>query len=147
MKAMWPCPHCGRAFTRPNQRHACGVGDTREVLRGRPAGVVALYGAVADFVNSLGPVEFVARERYVLLRSRRVFADMGIMTDAIRLAIHLDRTVGHDLFFKIAADQKSVTHVAKLRLQQDIEEMKPFLREAYELSLRDVQPGRAPAAR
>lgn len=147
MKQMWTCPRCKRMFTRSNQRHVCGVGTMAEVFRDRPEEVVALYGALQDFVNSLGPVEFVARERYVLLRSRRVFADMGIMTDAIRLAIHLDRTVGHDLFFKIAADQKSVTHVAKLRLQQDIEEMKPFLREAYELSLRDVQPGRAPAAR
>lgn len=83
----------------------------------------------------VGPVEFVTRERYVLLRSDRIFADLVIMPAAIRLAIHLPRQAKHPLFIKIASDRKHVTHVAKLHDVGELEAMKPFLREAYEYSI------------
>ncbi|WP_285447632.1 DUF5655 domain-containing protein [Xanthomonas sp. LMC-A-07] len=131
MKQMWACPTCRRAFTRTHQRHACGLGDPAQVLRDRPAGLVALYGALEQFVRSLGPVELVTRERYVLFRRDRVFADAIIMSDAIRLAIHLERRVAHALFVKVATDGKRVTVVAKLRLLEELDEMKELLREAF----------------
>ena len=86
-------------------------------------------------MKSLGSVEFVTRERYVLLRSKRIFADLVIMSDALRLAIHLSRQAKHPLFMKIASDRKQVTHVAKLHRMDELEAMKPFLREAYEYSV------------
>jgi len=91
--------------------------------------------ALEKFAKSLGPVEFVTRERYVLLRSRRIFADAVIMSDAMRLAIHLARKSEHRLFFKVVSDRKRVTHVAKLHDFQELESMEPFLREAYEHSI------------
>lgn len=87
------------------------------------------------FAKALGPVEFVTRERYVLLRSKRIFADLVIMSDALRLAIHLSRKVENKLFMKIGSNRRQVTHVAKLRSMEDLEIMKPFLREAYEYSI------------
>ena len=135
MSAAWTCPECGRKFTRPNQRHACGTGDRAEVLRDRPPELVDLYGRLETFVKMLGPVEFVTRDRYVLLRARRIFADLNIMTDCLRLAIHLPREMKHKLFFKVAADRKQVTHVAKLSTATDLEAMKPFLRKAYDFSV------------
>ena len=36
---------------------------------------------------------------------------------------------------KIGSDRKQVTYVAKLHNMQELEEMKPFLREAYEYSI------------
>jgi hypothetical protein len=131
----WRCPKCRRQFTRKNQRHACGTGERAEVLRNRPPAIVALYAALEAFTRSLGPVEFVTRDRYVLLRSRRIFADLVIMSEAVRLAVHLSREVKHPLFIKTAADRKQVTHVAKLRAVAEVEAMKPFLREAYEFSV------------
>jgi predicted transport protein len=95
---------------------------------------VDLYEALEIFVKSLGSVEFVTRERYVLLRSNRIFADVVVMSDALRLAIHLSRKVDHRLFLKIGSDRKQVTHVAKLHNMEEFEVMKPFLREAYEYS-------------
>ena len=86
-------------------------------------------------MKSLGPVEFVTRERYVLLRSNRIFADLVIMSDALRLAVHLSRKAKNRLFFKIALDRKHVTHVAKLHTMDELETMKPFLREAYQFSI------------
>jgi hypothetical protein len=135
MTTSWACPKCKRRFTRTNQRHACGTGDRAEVLRNRPPEVVDLYAALETFAKSLGPVEFVTRERYVLLRSNRIFADCTIMSDALRLAIHLSRKVQSNLFIKVASDRKQVTHVAILRDTQELETMKPFLREAYEWSI------------
>lgn len=135
MTSTWTCPKCSRRFTRKNQRHACGTGDRAGVLRNRPPEVIELYAALERFAKSLGSVEFVTRERYVLLRSNRIFADAVIMSDALRLAIHLPRTAEHKLFMKIASDRKHVTHVAKLRTIEEFESMKPFLREAYEHSI------------
>jgi len=135
MTTAWACPKCKRRFTRKNQRHACGTGRREDVLRNRPPEVVALYAALETFAKSLGSVEFVTRERYVLLRSDRIFADLVIMPAAIRLAIHLPREAKHALFIKIASDRKHVSHVAKLHDLVELETMKPFLREAYEYSI------------
>lgn len=118
-----------------NQRHACGTGDRAEVLRNRPSGIVHLYDALETFAKSLGSVEFVTRERYVLLRSCRIFADVVVMSDALRLAIHLPRKVDHRLFIEIGSDRKQVTHVAKLHNMEELKAMKPFLREAHEYSI------------
>jgi len=136
MTVLWTCADCARSFTRINQRHACGVGDRRTVLRGRPDGLVQIYDAIEAFVTSLGPVEKVARDRYVLLRSVRVFADLVVMRDAVRLAIHLQRDVQDDRFFKVVSDQKRVTAVAKLFTVEDWVALQEYVREAYQTSLR-----------
>lgn len=135
MTSLWSCPACNRQFTRRNQRHACGTGERSDVLRNRPSEIVELYAALEAFATSLGPVELVTRERYVLLRSRRVFADAAVMSDALRLAIHLPRRAEHALFFKIVTDGKQVTHVARLRAREELTAMEPFLREAYAYSV------------
>lgn len=135
MATAWTCPKCKRRFTRTNQRHACGTGERAQVLRNRSPQLVDLYEALERFATSLGSVEFVTRERYVLLRSTRIFADVVVMADALRLAIHLPRKAEHTLFIKVGADRKQVTHVAKVHDLQELDAMKPFLREAYEYSI------------
>jgi hypothetical protein len=77
------------------------------------------------------------RDRYVLLRSSRIFADAVAMSDALRLAIHLPRKVVNPLFMKIVADKRHVTHVTKLRTRQQLKSLQPLLREAYEYSVRE----------
>jgi|GEM_PF-653175 hypothetical protein len=131
----WRCPRCARSFTQKNQRHACGAGDRSEVLRNRPDSIVRLYGLVEAFARSLGPIEIVARERYVLLRTVRIFADLVIMVGAVRIAVHLKRKVNDPLFFKVASDARHVTHVAKLQTQKELSAIKPYLKEAYQASL------------
>jgi hypothetical protein len=141
--ATWKCPACGRAFTQKNQRHACGTGDRSAVLRNRPEAIVRLYTTVEKFAKSLGPIEIVTRERYVLLRSVRIFADLVIMTDAVRIALHLRRKLNDPIFFKVGTSDKSknVTHVAKLQTEQDFNTIKPYLKEAYEVSL-ELEPAK-----
>jgi predicted transport protein len=135
MPSIWRCPECKRQFTRKNQRHACGTGSRAEVFRNRPPELVELYAALESFAKALGPVEFVTRDRYVLLRTNRIFADLTVMSDALRLAIHLGRKAENKLFMKVGADRKHVTHVVKLRNVEELEAMKPYLREAYDHSM------------
>lgn len=134
-KSMWTCEKCTRRFTRKNQRHACGTGSREEVLRNRPPEVIRLYAGLEKFAKSLGAVEIVTRGRYVLLRGDRVFGDAVIMSDAVRLAIHLPRKAEHNLFIKTVSDRRHVTHVAKLRTEDELHSMEPFLREAYAYSI------------
>jgi hypothetical protein len=135
MCAMWSCPKCSRSFTRKNQRHACGAGNRLDVLRGRPESLAALYYSLESFARTLGPVEFVARDRYVLFRSSRIFADLTVMTDALRVVVHLNRRVEDPIFFKVGVDRKHVSHVAMLRVVAGFAALKPYLREAYEFSI------------
>lgn len=132
---MWYCPKCKRGFTRKNQRHACGIGNRSEVLRNRPESLVLLYAALEDFAKSLGKVEIVTRERYVLFRSSKIFTDVVVMKDALRVAIHLGRKIEHPIYFKIGTNRKHVTHVAKITTRKQFFALKPHLREAYEFSL------------
>ena len=104
-------------------------------MRGRPEAVVRVYELVEAFAKSLGSVEIVARERYVLLRSVRIFADLVIMSDAVRVAVHLARRVDEPLFFKVVSDKYKVTHVAKLRSAADFATVRPYLAEAYQVSV------------
>src|SRR5882724_54705 len=93
VKKAWSCPACQRVFTQVNQRHACGTGDRNEVLRNRPDTLVHIYELIETFAKSLGPIEIVTRQRYALFRSVRIFADLVVMTDCVRLVIHLRRRV------------------------------------------------------
>jgi predicted transport protein len=141
MTSTWACPRCKRRFTRKNQRHACGTGERADVLRNRDPKLVELYEALEAFAKSLGPIELVTRERYVLFRSTRIFADLVVRPASLRLAIHLPRKAEHALFVKIAADRRHVSHVAELRGPRDLAAMKPFLKAAYEHSVLDHQAG------
>ena len=136
MTASWACPKCKRRFTRKNQRHACGTGEGENVLRGRSTELIALYASIEAFVKTLGRVEFVTRDRYVLLRSNRIFADIGVMSSALRLAIHLPQKVENQLFKKVVADRRHVTHVAKIQSEQEFQALKHFLASAYEFSIK-----------
>ena len=131
----WKCPTCKRTFKQTNQRHTCGTGNRKDVLRNRPEHVVRVYDSIETFVRSLGPIEIVARERYVLFRSHRIFADLVIMTDAVRVAVHLGRRVDDPMFFKVATDRKKVTHVAKITTAKDVGAIKRYLQEAYDVSV------------
>jgi predicted transport protein len=105
------------------------------VLRNRPDAIVRAYEALERFARSLGPIEIVARERYVLFRSNRIFADAVIMSNAVRIAIHLGRKVEDPRFFKVVSDRKKVTHVSKLLDEKEVEGIHAYLKEAYDFSI------------
>jgi hypothetical protein len=79
-----------------NQRHACGTSDGSDVLRNRPESVVRTYTALEAFAKSLGRIEIVARERYVLLRSIRIFADLARVGGTRGCAVYLSTPFAFD---------------------------------------------------
>ncbi|SEH63309.1 hypothetical protein SAMN05660691_00510 [Rheinheimera pacifica] len=134
-REIWQCPKCAREFSRKNQRHACGTGNSADVLRDRPQAVIEVYRAIESFINKLGKVETVARDRYVLFRSRRIFVDLSVMQNAVRVAIHLSRRIDNPIFIKIVANGKQVTHVAKITNLVEFKHIEPLIKEAWQFSL------------
>jgi hypothetical protein len=130
----WTCSRCDRTFRQVNQRHACGVGSRSVLLKDRPAALADLYGKLESTVRSFGDVEIVARERYALFRTTRIFTDLTVMRDALRVVIHLGREVSAPYFIKVGRGDKRVSHVTKIRTGAELKVITPLLREAYELA-------------
>ena len=96
----WACPRCDRTFRQVNQRHACGVGSAATLLKSRPPALTDLYRKLETTVRGFGDVEVVTRNRYALFRTTRIFADLTVMRDALRVVIHLGRKAGAPYFIK-----------------------------------------------
>ncbi len=143
MPASWACPRCKRTFRRVNQRHACGTGDAASLLKDRPAALVALYDKLESAVGVFGRIEVVKRDRYALFRTTRIFADLTVMRDTLRLVIHLDRQAAGAQFIKVGRSGKRVSHVVLLRAPADLRSILPLLREAFELTRSEDLSGRS----
>ncbi|MFQ5605796.1 MAG: DUF5655 domain-containing protein [bacterium] len=138
MAELWICPKCHRAFRQVNQRHACGTGDKSNLLRGRSEELVQLYRVLEHAVRECDGVEIVYRDRYVLFRTSRIFADLVMMKDALRLAVHLKRAVQEPLFFKeVKGERGQISYVAKIRCREEWQRVKPYLMEAYRISIEE----------
>jgi uncharacterized C2H2 Zn-finger protein len=131
----WACPRCDRTFRQVNQRHACGVGSAATLLKSRPPALTDLYRKLETTVRGFGDVEIVTRNRYALFRTTRIFADLTVMRDALRVVIHLARKAGAPYFIKIGKVNKRVLHVALVRTAKDLRAIIPFLREAFDLAV------------
>ena len=97
----WTCSRCDRRFRQVNQRHACGVGSRSVLLKNRPPALVELYGELEATVTGFGAVEVVTHDRYALFRTTRIFTDLTVMRDALRVVLHLGRTVSAPYFIKV----------------------------------------------
>ena len=86
-------------------------------------------------MRGFGAVEVVTRDRYALFRTTRIFADLTVMRDALRLVIHLGRKVSAPYFIKIGKSGNRVSHVALVRTAADLRAVMPFLREAFDLAV------------
>ncbi len=128
----WTCPDCGRIFNRARTKHSCGTGDRAAMLAGKAPWLVALYEELERAARANGDIEVVAKDRYALFRTTRIFADAVFMKDALRLALQLDRVIDDPIFFKTVQDPRGrVQQVAKLRNAADLKTVTPYLREAY----------------
>ncbi|MGB8908562.1 MAG: DUF5655 domain-containing protein [Candidatus Cybelea sp.] len=134
----WACPRCRRSFRAANQRHACGVGSATSILRDRSPELVDLYRQLETSVRRFGDIEVVTRDRYALFRTTRIFADLTVMRDALRVVIHLHRAVRASCFVKIGRSGKRVSHVALVRTAAELRAVTPFLRQAFDLATSEV---------
>ena len=139
----WVCPRCDRTFRQVNQRHACGIGSVDSLLKGRPPALTDLYRKLESTVKSFGHVEIVTRDRYALFRTTRIFADLTVMRDALRVVIHLGHKVSAPYFIKTGPGGKRVSHVVLVRTAEELRTVMPFLREAFDLAVSEQSHDRA----
>lgn len=138
----WACPRCGRTFRQVNQRHACGVGSAATLLKDRPPALADLYRKLESTVRRFGDVEVVTRDRYALFRTTRIFADLTVMRDALRVVFHIGRKVSAPWIIKSAASGNRVSHVVLVRTADELRAVMPFLREAFDLAVGEQPPQR-----
>ena len=132
----WACPQCDRTFRQVNQRHACGAGaSAASLLKNRPPALTDLYRKLETTVRGFGDVEVVTRDRYALFRTTRIFADLTVTRDALRVVIHLGRRLSAPYFIKIGPSGNRVSHVVLVRTAKDLRTIIPFLREAFALAV------------
>jgi hypothetical protein len=105
------------------------------LLKGRPPALADLYRTLESTVKRFGDVEVVTRDRYALFRTTRIFTDLTVMRDALRVVVHLGRKVSAPYFIKVGPSGKRVSHVAQVRTAEDLRTVMPFLREAFDLAV------------
>jgi len=105
------------------------------LLKSRPPVLTDLYRKLETTVRGFGDVEVVTRDRYALFRTTRIFADLTVMRDALRVVMHIGRKVSAPYFIKIVKGDKRVSHVALVRTAEDLRTIMPFLREAFDLAV------------
>lgn len=137
-QGLWTCPTCGRSFRRSEQTHGCGRGTRAALLRGKAPGLTKLFASIERDLGKWGRQDTLYRPRYALLRTTRGFADLVFMRDGLRLALYLDRVVRASCFFKVGQTSANrVIHVAMLRTHADWRRVCPYLKQAYELTVRE----------
>ena len=104
------------------------------MLKDRPASLVDLYAKLESTARTFGTVEIVTRDRYALFRTTRIFTDLTVTRDALRVVIHLDREVSAPYFIKVGRSNKRVSHVTMIRTPGELRVITPLLREAYDLA-------------
>lgn len=118
------------------------------MLKDRPATLVQLYEKLEATVRGFGNVEVVTRHRYALFRTTRIFADLTVMREALRVVVHLAGKANEPCFIKIGRDGKRVSHVALVRTPAELRRIVPFLREAFALAKSEerlrIEPSQAP---
>lgn len=84
-------------------------------------------------------MEVVSRDRYALFRTTRIFADLTVTRDALRVVIRLGRKMSAPCFIKIGPSGNRVSHVAIVRTAGELRTVMPFLREAFDLAVSESQ--------
>jgi hypothetical protein len=73
-----------------------------------------------------------------MFRTTRVFTDLTVTRDALRVVIHLGRKVSAPYFVKIREADKRVSHVALVRTDEELRTIKPFLLGVFNLAAGEV---------
>jgi hypothetical protein len=131
---IWKCPRCRRSFRRSNQTHRCGVGSTQTLFKNRAPALEQLYRELEAAVRNFGDVEIVAHDRYALFRTTRIFTDLTVTMDALRVVVHLARKADRPYFIKIGPVGRRILHVALVRTHRELHSILPLVREAFDLA-------------
>ena len=83
------------------------MGSAATLLKNRSPGLAKLYRRLETTIKGFGDVEVVTRKRYALFRTARIFADLTVMQDALRLVIHLRPQGRPTVFYQNRAERQA----------------------------------------
>jgi hypothetical protein len=141
----WNCPSCGRIFRRAGQTHVCGTTTVEDHLRGKPAGVVALFHAFAQYVQAAGPgpVAYAPVKGQVGFRGpQRIFAGVKLTTRGLEGYLDLPRRVESPRFRRISPYTKRLfVHYFVLTDPHQLDaEFSGWIHEAYQVGAGSAVP-------
>ena len=130
----WTCPRCEREFGKANQAHTCLPGITvDECFSGRPPWQRAIFAAIADHLETLGPVHYDAVHVGVFLKHVQKFAEVRPKVRSVSLELVLPRTVDSPRVAKhITIASERIVHIVKLTDEAQVDrELRAWLSESY----------------
>ena len=134
----WRCSECDRLFARRGQSHDCAPGLTlEEYFATGSEHERAVFDAVMDHVDTLGPVhaDFVAVG--VFLKNPKKFADLRPKQQWVALGFSLERQASHrTITRKIVPHGERFWHVANIRSSMDLDQsLAALITEAYDVAI------------
>ena len=130
----WPCPECGRVFSKRNQQHVCGSWTVEQHVEKGPEWVVPLFRLFCERLEAIGEFDYAPVRAQVGFRGpRRIFAAVRLTEKGLGGYLDLPRRVESDLFTSVSPYTKQllVYHFTFTSEDQFTEELDGYLREAH----------------
>ena len=129
----WTCPRCDREFGRANQSHVCVPGNTvADAFAGSPEHR-AIYDAIVECVEQLGPYHADAVRVGVFLLSDRKFAEVRPKSRWLDVSLYLPRPIEHPRVVRtVAVSSRRTVSVVRLRTPADLDDdVRSWIADAY----------------
>ena len=99
--AAWICPDCKRDFGRSNQSLECAPGMSEaEYFAAGSAFERPVYAAVAEHLETVGPLKIEYLSVGIFFKRARTFAELRPMRNRVRLSVLLSRRLQHPRIVK-----------------------------------------------
>jgi hypothetical protein len=134
-RPLWQCPKCKRRFANRNQSHFCGRYDLEMHFVRKPPEIRALFDAVVNVIECLGPVTVLPEKTRIAFQTRMSFAQVTPKTKWLDGHVVLARRREHPRFRKIETiSPRNHVHHFRINTIDDIDsEFESWMREAYEV--------------
>ena len=130
---LWRCPACGRQFANRNQSHSCGRHSLAHHFRGKPPAIRALFDAVVEAIQAIGPVRILPENTRIAFQVRMSFAQVTPRRGWLDGHVVLARRFEHPRFRRVQTfSPRNHLHEFRLVRPSDIDaEFRAWLAEAY----------------
>jgi hypothetical protein len=130
----WTCVECGRQFGRRNQSHECAptmsldeyFASSRDMER-------PIFEAIAEHLESVGPLHVEAVQVGILFKRQRTFAELRPKRDRVVLSVLLSRPLQHARIVKTwRGPGLRMAYFINLRSPEEVDDdVRDWLTEAY----------------
>ena len=131
---MWTCAGCGRQFGRRGQSHECAPAlSLDEYFSNGPERERPIFDAVADHLETVGPVAIEAVSVGILFKRESTFAELRPKVNWVALSFWLSRTVEHGrIARRIRGTGVRTCHFVNLRSADEVDgTVRDWLTESY----------------